>query len=178
MQSIYSTKGLPGGASSKEPSCQCRRCKRWGCDPWVGKILWRRKWQPTPVFLPGQFHGQRNLVGYSPWDRKESDTTEWLSTHAHMCSSKVITILEQKQPSQSCGPVGGCVPDSLHIRSHGPFHQGDLATWGVWGVGRTPRDTEVGPGLPRVPLASITGRTSKKQKLFSTHPQVHRPPKW
>ena len=45
-------------------------------DPWVGKILWRRKWQPTPVFLPGEFHGQRSLVGYSPWGRKESDTTQ------------------------------------------------------------------------------------------------------
>ena len=44
-------------------------------DPWVGKIPWRRKWQPTPVFLPGEFHGQRSLAGYSPRDGKESDTT-------------------------------------------------------------------------------------------------------
>jgi len=41
-------------------------------DPWVGKI-WRRKWQPTPVFLPGEFHGQRSLVGYSPWDYSRND---------------------------------------------------------------------------------------------------------
>ena len=47
-----------------------------GFDPWVGKIPWRRKWQPTPVFLPGESHGQRSLVGYSPWGRKESDMTE------------------------------------------------------------------------------------------------------
>ena len=45
-------------------------------DPWVGKIPWRRKWQPTPVFLPGESYGQRGLVGYSPWGRKESDTTK------------------------------------------------------------------------------------------------------
>ena len=45
-------------------------------DPWVGKIPWRRKWQPTPVFLPGEFHGQRILAGYSPWGYKESDMTE------------------------------------------------------------------------------------------------------
>ena len=45
-------------------------------DPWVGKIPWRRKWQPTPVFLPGEFHGQRSLAAYSPWYHKESDTTE------------------------------------------------------------------------------------------------------
>ena len=46
--------------------------------PWVGKILWRRKWQPTPVLLPGKFHEQRSLVGYSPLGCKESDTTERL----------------------------------------------------------------------------------------------------
>ena len=45
-------------------------------DPWVGKIPWRRKWQPTPVLLPEKSHGQRSLVGYIPWGRKESDTTE------------------------------------------------------------------------------------------------------
>ena len=46
------------------------------------KIPWRREWQPTPVFLPGEFHGQRSLDSYSLWGRKESDTTEWL-THTH-----------------------------------------------------------------------------------------------
>ena len=49
-------------------------------ETWVGKIPWRRALQPTPVFLPGEFHGQRSLAGYSPWSRKESDMTEWLST--------------------------------------------------------------------------------------------------
>ena len=51
-------------------------CKRHRFDPWVRKILWKSKWQPTPVFLPGKSHGQRSLVGYSPWGHKESDTTE------------------------------------------------------------------------------------------------------
>ena len=50
-----------------KPTCQCRRC---GFDPWVGKIPWRRKWQPTPIFLPGKFHGQESLEGYSPWGHK------------------------------------------------------------------------------------------------------------
>ena len=54
----------PGGASGKEPACQCKRDKRWGFDPRVGKIPWRRAWQPTPVFLPGESHGQRSLEGY------------------------------------------------------------------------------------------------------------------
>ena len=44
-------------------------------DPWVGKIPWRREWLPTPVFLPGKFHGHRSLEGYIPWDHKQSDTT-------------------------------------------------------------------------------------------------------
>ena len=52
-------------------------------DPWVRKIPWRRTWQPTPVFLPGESHGQRSLAGYSPWGHKESDTTEQLSTAQH-----------------------------------------------------------------------------------------------
>ena len=51
-------------------------------DSWVGKIPWRREWQPTPVFLPGEFHGQRSLVGYSSSGHKELDTTEQL-THTH-----------------------------------------------------------------------------------------------
>ena len=52
---------------------QCRRC---GCNPWVGKIPWRGTWQPTPVFLPGEPHGERRVVGHDPWGRTESDTTE------------------------------------------------------------------------------------------------------
>ena len=68
--------GYPDVANGNESTCQCRRCKRCEFDPWVGKIPWRRAWQPTPVFLPGESHGQRSLAGYSPRGRKESDTTE------------------------------------------------------------------------------------------------------
>ena len=50
-----------------------------GFNPWVGKIPWSRKWQHTLVFLPGKFHGQKSLAGYSPWDHKESDVTEQLT---------------------------------------------------------------------------------------------------
>jgi len=55
--------GFPSGANSKEHACQYRRYK---FDSWVGKILWRRKWHSTPVFCPGESHGQRSLAGYSP----------------------------------------------------------------------------------------------------------------
>ena len=68
--------GLPGGASGKEPDCQCRRCKRFRFDPWIEKIPWRKSWQSTPVFFPGESHGQMSLEGYSPWGHKESDITE------------------------------------------------------------------------------------------------------
>ena len=64
---------FPGGASGKEPTCQCRRFKRHEFDPWVWKIPWRRSAQPTPVFLPGESHGQRSLAGYSPRTCKELD---------------------------------------------------------------------------------------------------------
>ena len=55
---------FPGSTSGNEPTCQCRRRKRCGFSPRVGKIPWRRAWQPTPVFLPGESHGQRSLAGY------------------------------------------------------------------------------------------------------------------
>ena len=66
----------PSGASSKESAFQCRSQKRYGFNPWVRKIPWRRKQQLTPVFLLGEYHGQRSLVDYSPWGCKESDMTE------------------------------------------------------------------------------------------------------
>ena len=59
----------------------CPQCGRLGFDPWVGKIPWRRKWLPTPGFLPGESHEQRSLEGYGPGGCKESGTTERLSTH-------------------------------------------------------------------------------------------------
>ena len=60
-------------ANDKESAFQCKRDKRCSFDPWVGRIPWKRKWQPTLLFLPGKFHGNRSLVGYSPWGQKELD---------------------------------------------------------------------------------------------------------
>ena len=59
--------GLPWWLSGKESICQCRKCR---FNPWAGKIPWRRKWQPTPVFWPRKSHEQRSLAGYSPWGHK------------------------------------------------------------------------------------------------------------
>ena len=64
--------GFPGGTGGKGPTCQCREHKRHKFNPWVQKTPWRRAWQPTPAFLPGEaLHGQRSLVGCSPWGHKE-----------------------------------------------------------------------------------------------------------
>ena len=65
--------------NGKEYARQCRGCKAFRFNPWVGKIPWKRKWQPMPVFLPGESHVQRSLAGYSPQSCKESDTTKRLS---------------------------------------------------------------------------------------------------
>ena len=84
VKNIYM--GFPRGSVVKESYCQGRSCRRHQFDPWVQKIPWRRKWQPTPVFLPGEPHGQKGLVGYSPWCCKESDRTE------HTCVSQYYKV--------------------------------------------------------------------------------------
>ena len=76
MESCILSKGLPWWVSGKESAFQCRRHE---FDPWFTKVPWRRKWQTTPVFLPGKSHGHRSLVGYSPWDHKSQT---WLSDWA------------------------------------------------------------------------------------------------
>ena len=65
------TRSFSGGTSSREPTCQCMKRKRLGFEPWVRKIPLRKAWQPTLVFLPGEFHGQKSLAGYSSWGHKE-----------------------------------------------------------------------------------------------------------
>ena len=79
---------FPGGSDGK---AFCLQCRRPGFNPCFRKIPWRRNWQPTPVFLPGKSHGWKSLVGYSPWGRKELDTTERLS------SRLVITSLPRSK---------------------------------------------------------------------------------
>ena len=71
-----SSKGLPQRLSGQESSCSAGRHT---FDPWVRENSWRRKWKSTPVFLPGESYGQRSLVGYSPCDYKEPDTTKRLT---------------------------------------------------------------------------------------------------
>ena len=87
------SKWLPKWFNGKESAYQCRSCRRCGFNLWVGKIPWSRKWQPTPVFLPGESHGQRSLMGYSPWGHKESDMTEQLTqTHTVSVVAKTMCV--------------------------------------------------------------------------------------
>ena len=77
--------GFLSGSTGSEPACQCRRC-RSSFNPWVGKIPWRRKWQPTPVFLLGKFHGQRSLMSYSPWGCQRI-RHKWANEHTYHMES-------------------------------------------------------------------------------------------
>ena len=90
--------GFPGGASGQEPTCQCRRPKRCRFDPWVGKIPWRRKALPNPIFLPGESLGQRSLAGYSPYGHKELDMTEATKHYAWMdLEVIVLSVVRQRK---------------------------------------------------------------------------------
>ena len=86
--------GFPGGTGSKEPIFQWRRLKRCRFKPWVGKIPWRRAWQPIPVFLPGECHGQRSLEGYYSDGHKELDTTE-ATEHIMDYNSQIETTIHK-----------------------------------------------------------------------------------
>ena len=87
--------GFPSGASGEESTCRYRRCGRGSFDPWVGKTPWRRAWQPTPGFLPGESHGQRSLAGYSPRGRRELDTTKDAHMHHSLESDSTIKTNER-----------------------------------------------------------------------------------
>ena len=132
---------ISGGASGKEPPCQCSRYKRRGFDPWIGKIPQRRKGQPTPVFLPGEFHGQRSLVGYSPWGHKELDMTERL-THTFFLSKPLAShpwslSFHLKKPHQNflCARLTQFlfIQNFLHfsLRSKEFFHSVESSRLGV-----------------------------------------------
>ena len=89
-----------------------------GFNPWVRNIPWRRKWQLTPGFLPGESHGQRSLVGYSPQDRKESDTTERLSDFTFTFT-----------PSQAVLDQAGADPLTPPSGQRPPLKAQDWKTW-------------------------------------------------
>ena len=93
-------------------------CRRPGFIPWVRKIPWRRKWQPTPVFIPGESHEQRSLVGYTPWGLKELDMTEWLLFHfryyyyTHLIERKEEALRLANWSLEEIGFNMGLIPDT------------------------------------------------------------------
>ena len=114
----------------KKPTCQCKRHKRRGFDPWVRKMPWRRAWQYTPVFLPGESHGQWSLVGYSPWGQKESEVTEAtartaLSDHHFPWSTQdtlPLSLYSHTSPLPRCPNSWQPVIDSPSLKLFYPMH--------------------------------------------------------
>ena len=120
MQKIFTEQCVPGGLlwwlSDEESTCQCRRCQ---LDPWIRKISWRRKWQPTPVLLLGKFHGQRSLAGYSPWGRRVIHN--W-ATKQQLCSRHCL----------------GTRDTSKNLADRASCPQGALHAWHVLGAAKRP----------------------------------------
>ena len=112
-----------GIRTNYESACQCRRCE---FDPWVGKIPWRRAWQPTPVLLPGESHRQRSLAGYSPWGCKESDMAEGQSSR--IPSRKASVNLEGKKRGwEQCVAGGlGWTAEAVRFPASPPASSGEL----------------------------------------------------
>ena len=94
---------MQGGASLEVQTVKnlpaMQEMQRGWFNPWVGKTPWRRAWQPTPVFLPGESHKQRNLVGYSPWGPKRGTRLKQLRTYAHTHTQG------NNQPTPKCRKV-------------------------------------------------------------------------
>ena len=111
--------GFPDGATVKEPTCQCRRPKKCGFNPWNLKIPWRRAQQPTPVFFSEEFHGQRRLVGYSPQGHTEWNTTKTTKAQVHRASYHLFSFIQLSAFYLHCFP--GC-----SIGKESAFNAGDL----------------------------------------------------
>ena len=105
----------------------------WVCLP-MQEILWRRKWQPTPVLLPGKSHGWKNLVGYSPWGRKESDTMERL--HLYQCRRYRFPPLIQEDPT--CRRASKLTHHNCWVCTLEPGHWNCKPTccnhWSLWAL--------------------------------------------
>ena len=112
----------PGGSASKEPTCKCRRCKKRGFNPWVRKTLWRRKWQLAPVFLPGEFHGQKSPVGYIAHGLgSQSRTRARARAHTHTHTHTRGLIAQWRRPCDpmtvaSQAPLSLGLPRQEHLR--------------------------------------------------------------
>ena len=159
---IFLSQGLPWWLSSKECACQCRRHRRCAFDPWLRKIPWRRKWQPTPVFLPRKTHGQRSLVGYSPWG-----CTEPTHIYKCICCAVLTQLCPTLRDPVDCSPPGSFVHGdspgkNTGVSCHAP---GDLLNPGI--KSRSP--TLQTDSLPSEPSDQIRSDQSLSHvRLFAT----------
>ena len=97
--------GFPGDSVGRL-CLQCRQCKRRRFDPWAKKIPWKKAWQPTPAFLPGESHGQRSLAGYVPWGRRvRHDGSNWKCTHSQCIYVRSNLPIIPPPPSPSLWPM-------------------------------------------------------------------------
>ena len=136
--------GSPPSAQQSRIHCQCTRLR---FNPWVRKVPWRRKWQPTPVFLPGKSPGQRHQAGYSPWGCKELDTTERLQTHTHIFSNQ----------SSSVATCFTYYAATKHVNTH---IQDNNST-----ISNTPSNSD----LPRFPSPWLIANPSRTAQSFHFH---------
>ena len=161
------SKTFLGGASGKEPSGQFGRHKRRRFHPCVGKVPWRRTWQPTSEILPGESHGQRSLGGYSPKGRKELDTTEE-TQHASIkedCFAPTAKTSGRRQwlavvqslgvPLRAPGPTGPCFPCMLAYFTSGLQHSCCSTSHHVCLPGKK-KEEAMSPSSPASPLAGET----------------------
>ena len=121
------TQSSPRWCSSKESACWYRRCR---FDTWARKISWRRKEQPTPVFLPGKFHGQRSLVGCSPWGLKELDRTEHTCTK--MIQMSINWWLDKQNVVYPCSGILFSNKKEEIIDNLWLWHRVGLMLWYEW----------------------------------------------
>ena len=108
----YYNTGFPVDTSGKEPACQCRRCKRQGFNPQMRKTPWRRVWQPTPVFLPGESLAQRSLAAYSLWGHKGVGRDLATKQQQHSTHSLEIWVRQRKKSCNDNGNVQGSTDGS------------------------------------------------------------------
>ena len=119
----------------------CLQCRRPGFDPWVGKIPWRRAWQPTPVFLPGESRGQRSLGGYGPWGLQtvgrdlatNTLTSGFIYTTLVQCrvllEVSLVTLTEGKCWPFSCEGNSHLIPELPPLCLSDPHHAPDVCMW-------------------------------------------------
>ena len=120
--------GFKGGASGKEPTCQCRRHKRHRFNPWFGKMPWRREYQPTLVFLPGEPHEQRNLEGYATVQFSRSVLSDSLQPMDCSMSGFLVLHYLPEFAQTNVHWVGDAMPPSFSVTPFSSYPQSFTAS--------------------------------------------------